>query len=74
MGPRRLHVGQRVYFNLGSASAPSTLCVLRGTSRLHCSQSPTGQWSLTVRPGRDQYYTLRIDGTVWSRLIYRHVT
>jgi hypothetical protein len=70
VGPIHIRVGQQVFFR--GPFGPTTLCYKHGSSRLHCGQSHYGGFYVTVRPGRDQYFTARVNGKVVARLIYRN--
>jgi hypothetical protein len=72
-GPSALRVGHVVDF-YSTSGQNMTFCYSVGTSRVGCSTSGTGWFHLLVRRGAMQYATLRLDGTVVARLVYRGVS
>lgn len=73
-GPPTLRVGQVADFYSPGAPDVPVLCYQVGTSRVGCAKSSTGWWHLTVkRGGPTRYVTLRVDGKIVARLVYRNV-
>jgi hypothetical protein len=50
-----------------------TLCYQHGTSRRFCGASQTGQWTVRLESGGEQFLTLRIGGQTVARVVYRDV-
>ena len=71
-GPQQLRVGSVVDFYSTSGES-LTLCYQVGTSRVGCATSGIDWFHLLVRRGSTQYVTLRVDGEVVARLVYRNV-
>jgi hypothetical protein len=71
-GPAFLKIGELDYF-ASTTIDHSTLCYKHGSSRVNCTWSRLGGFFIRVQPGGDQYFTLRTDGKVIGRLIYRSV-
>jgi hypothetical protein len=72
-GPDRVKVGQTVTLYARADVPPATLCYQHGTSSKQCVYSKWGFWELRIKPSRDQYFTLRVAGKVYARLVYRNV-
>jgi len=71
-GPKRLRVGSVADF-YSTSTQSLTLCYQVGTSRIGCATSGVDWFHLLVRSGSTQYVTLRVDGKVVARLVYRNV-
>jgi hypothetical protein len=71
-GPNILRVGESAYF-ASSLIVPATLCYRHGSSRVHCRRSSAGGFYVAVLSGRQQFFSLRMNGKVVARLVYRNV-
>jgi len=73
VGPAALHAGRVADF-YSTSGLNMTFCYAVGASRVGCATSSTGWFHLRVRRGATQYFTLRLEGNVVARLVYRDVS
>jgi hypothetical protein len=66
-GPQSVRVGQTVEI---SGSEAGDLCYKHGTSRIRCTKGGPS-WNVKILPGLQQFFTLRVNGVVIGRLVYR---
>ena len=71
-GAPTIHVGEIADF-YSSGVSNAKLCYQVGSSRVGCATSGTDWFHLLVRRGSTQYVTLRYEGKVVGRRVYRNV-